>query len=179
MGFPWSQEAYLKASNTQPDDWFGYSVAVAGDTIVVGAYREDSDATGVGGDPNNNSAEDCTGYSAYDGGGRVAASSAMSTSTQLWKTRPRSSNRRTDSSRRPRSGCGRATGACSSPLTTNFRGAARSNMRGCRWRRSAATFCERTWTSLAPASSTSARCRQPCSSDSSSRGWTPAQWHVS
>jgi hypothetical protein len=43
----WSQEAYLKASNTGEDDNFGYSVAVAGDTAVVGAYGDDSNATGV------------------------------------------------------------------------------------------------------------------------------------
>ena len=52
----WSQQAYLKASNTGGDDQFGYTVAVSGDTVVVGAYREDSNATGVNGDQANNSA---------------------------------------------------------------------------------------------------------------------------
>jgi len=52
----WSQKAYLKASNTEALDYFGYSVAVSGDTIVVGAYGEDSNATGVDGNPFNNSA---------------------------------------------------------------------------------------------------------------------------
>ena len=37
-------------------DWFGYSVAVSGDTVVVGAYGEDSNATGVNGDQSDNSA---------------------------------------------------------------------------------------------------------------------------
>ncbi len=41
------QLAYLKASNTGPSDWFGHSVAIAGDTMVVGASLEDSNATGV------------------------------------------------------------------------------------------------------------------------------------
>lgn len=54
----WAQRAYLKASNPQAFDWFGYSVAVWGDslayTIVVGAPEEDSNATGVNGDQNNN-----------------------------------------------------------------------------------------------------------------------------
>jgi hypothetical protein len=54
----WSQQAYLKASNTQPADWFGYSVSVSGDTIVVGALHEDSDATGVNGDQSNNNLQD-------------------------------------------------------------------------------------------------------------------------
>jgi hypothetical protein len=50
-GGAWSQEAYAKASNapTGPGagDRFGQSVAVSGDTVVVGAYQEDSSATGV------------------------------------------------------------------------------------------------------------------------------------
>lgn len=50
----WSQQAYLKASNTGPDDQFGISVAVSGQTIVVGAPFEDSNATGVNGDALNN-----------------------------------------------------------------------------------------------------------------------------
>ena len=49
-GGVWSQEAYLKASNTGEDDAFGASVAVSGDVLVVGAPREASSATGVGGD---------------------------------------------------------------------------------------------------------------------------------
>ena len=39
-GTNWSQQAYLKASNTGADDDFGYSVAVSGDTVVVGAHIE-------------------------------------------------------------------------------------------------------------------------------------------
>lgn len=52
----WSQQAYLKASNTDMIDYFGWSVAVSGDTVVVGASGEDSDATGIDGDQNNNDA---------------------------------------------------------------------------------------------------------------------------
>ena len=51
-----SQQAYLKASNTGAADAFGYSVAISGDTVVVGAIREDSKATGVNGDQTDNSA---------------------------------------------------------------------------------------------------------------------------
>ena len=36
-GATWSQQAYLKASNTDAADIFGRSVAVSGDTVVVGA----------------------------------------------------------------------------------------------------------------------------------------------
>ena len=62
-GAGWSQQAYLKASNAQGSapgdmfgDRFGSSVSISGDTIVVGARMEDSNATGVDGDQTNNSA---------------------------------------------------------------------------------------------------------------------------
>ena len=51
----WNQEAYLKASNTDARDQFGASVAISGEIIVVGAFEEDSSATGVNGDQNNDS----------------------------------------------------------------------------------------------------------------------------
>ncbi len=54
----WFPQAYLKASNTGTDDRFGFSVAVDGDTVVVGAYGEASAATGVGGNQADNSAID-------------------------------------------------------------------------------------------------------------------------
>jgi hypothetical protein len=53
-GPTWSQQAYLKASNTGANDAFGGSVSVSGDTIVVGASGEDSNATGVNGNQNDN-----------------------------------------------------------------------------------------------------------------------------
>jgi hypothetical protein len=46
----WQQEAYVKASNTESEDSFGWSVALSGDTLVVGAPNEDSAARGVNGD---------------------------------------------------------------------------------------------------------------------------------
>ena len=57
-GTAWSQQAYLKASRTDVDDSFGCSVAVSGDTVVVGAQREDSNAAGVNGDDSNNDVDD-------------------------------------------------------------------------------------------------------------------------
>jgi hypothetical protein len=51
----WTQQAYLKPAavgTTQAGDWFGYSVALSGDTVVVGAYVEDSATTGVNSTPN-------------------------------------------------------------------------------------------------------------------------------
>ncbi len=57
-GAVWSQQAYLKASNTDTNDRFGFSVAISGDTLVVGADGEDSNATGINGGQSNNSAGD-------------------------------------------------------------------------------------------------------------------------
>ncbi len=62
-GTNWSQQAYLKASNTAQtdflsDDRFGNSVSVCGETVVVGAWGEDGNATGVNGNQSNSSAED-------------------------------------------------------------------------------------------------------------------------
>jgi hypothetical protein len=57
-GTEWSQQAYLKASNTGGGDAFGRSVVISGDTLVVGAIGEDSNATGINGDQGNNSALD-------------------------------------------------------------------------------------------------------------------------
>ena len=52
----WIQQAYLKASNTGAGDGLGYSVAISGDTVVVGASDEASNATGVNGNQGDNSA---------------------------------------------------------------------------------------------------------------------------
>src|SRR5207253_708201 len=52
-GTNWTQQAYLKASNSDREDFFGSSVAISGDTIVVGAPYEDSSASGVNGDQGN------------------------------------------------------------------------------------------------------------------------------
>ena len=55
----WSQHAYVKASNAGAQDLFGSAVAISadGNTFAVGAPREDSGATGVGGNEADNSKE--------------------------------------------------------------------------------------------------------------------------
>jgi FG-GAP repeat protein len=62
-GSTWSQQAYVKASNTGTPDvgnQFGYSVALSGDgnNLAVGSTSEPSAATGVNGDQKNASAPD-------------------------------------------------------------------------------------------------------------------------
>lgn len=54
------QQAYAKASNPDAGDNFGQSVAVSsdGNTVAIGAFNEDSNAIGVGGDESNNGATD-------------------------------------------------------------------------------------------------------------------------
>lgn len=54
----WSQQAYLKASNTGSIDGFGGAVALDGDTLAVSANLEDSGAVGVNGDQTDNSGQD-------------------------------------------------------------------------------------------------------------------------
>ncbi|WP_367874238.1 choice-of-anchor D domain-containing protein [Luteolibacter sp. Populi] len=44
----WTQQAYLKAAQPQAWDLFGAAVAIAGETIVVGAHREDSGSSRSG-----------------------------------------------------------------------------------------------------------------------------------
>lgn len=55
-GTVWAQQAYLKQGEVtgvcfrcDPDGYFGYSVAVTGDTVVVGAPHEESNASGING----------------------------------------------------------------------------------------------------------------------------------
>lgn len=59
-GITWSQQAYLKASNTGAGDLFGAMVTLSndGNTLAVGARQEDSNATGIGGNEADNSAAD-------------------------------------------------------------------------------------------------------------------------
>jgi len=47
-GTTWSQQAKIQASDAQADDSFGYSVGIDGDTVVVGAFAEDTVASTAG-----------------------------------------------------------------------------------------------------------------------------------
>ncbi|NOY90211.1 MAG: hypothetical protein GXP55_03300 [Deltaproteobacteria bacterium] len=55
VGATWSQQAYLKASNTADLNWFGWSLGLSqrGSTLAVGALFEGSNATGIDGDEIN------------------------------------------------------------------------------------------------------------------------------
>ncbi len=56
-GTTWTQQAYVKASNTDAGDTFGIAVSLSADsnTLAVGAHEEDSNDTGIGGSGADNS----------------------------------------------------------------------------------------------------------------------------
>ena len=56
-GSNWTEQAYVKASNNGGGDIFGFAVNLSadGNTLAVGAFQEDSNTTGVGSTPNDNS----------------------------------------------------------------------------------------------------------------------------
>lgn len=64
-----AQQVYLKGADTDADDRFGRSVSISGDSIVVGAWYEDSNATGVingtGGSSDNSKSASGAGYVFY------------------------------------------------------------------------------------------------------------------
>ena len=58
VGTTWVQETYIKASNTNSHDYFGTGLALSDGTLVVGAVRERSAATGIEGNQADNTAFD-------------------------------------------------------------------------------------------------------------------------
>lgn len=61
-GGSWTRQAYLKAHQTNEQDLFGISVAVSGDTVVVGATQEDSSTQGINTTPNESSTDSGAAY---------------------------------------------------------------------------------------------------------------------
>lgn len=70
----WSQQAYIKASNTESYDFFGISMDLSADgsTLAVGASGEDSISTSINGDESDNS------------GGRVGAAYIFTRTAGVW-----------------------------------------------------------------------------------------------
>ena len=77
-GVIWSQQAYVKASNTRANDGFGAAVTLSsdGNTLAVGASNEDSAATGVGGSQSDNSAPNAGAVYVFIRGGSTWAQQA-------------------------------------------------------------------------------------------------------
>ncbi len=57
QGGQWVQQAYIKTSHPDRDDFMGTNLVLLGDTLVVTAVGEASASTGVNGDPTDNSAD--------------------------------------------------------------------------------------------------------------------------
>src|SRR5256885_8119 len=59
-GNTWSQQAFIKSSNPDKEDWFGARLTLSGDgnALAVGAQVEDGGSKGINGDQKNQSAED-------------------------------------------------------------------------------------------------------------------------
>ncbi len=57
----WSQQAYIKASNTDADDEFGYRLALSGDTLAVSSAFEDSSGVGINSDSQADNSADSAG----------------------------------------------------------------------------------------------------------------------
>jgi hypothetical protein len=57
-GTMWTQQAFLKASNTGPNDWFGSRATLSGDgnTAALGASLEDSSGKGINGKQDDDAA---------------------------------------------------------------------------------------------------------------------------
>jgi len=57
-GTTWTQEAFIKASNTGRDDWFGSRLQISGDgnTLASAAQLEDGHAKGINGNENDETA---------------------------------------------------------------------------------------------------------------------------
>ncbi len=59
-GTTWTQQAFIKATNTRLNDQFAWALSLSrdGNTLAVGAHLEDSGATGLNGDQEDATAED-------------------------------------------------------------------------------------------------------------------------
>lgn len=91
-GTTWSQQAYLKASNTDAGDSFssasngnfsGSCLAVSGETVVVGAPYESSAATGVDGNQADNTAAGAGAAYVFTG---LGASGSTTSTTSMTST---------------------------------------------------------------------------------------------
>ncbi len=88
-GSNWSHQAYLKSPNNSNSDLFGNSVAISGDTIVVGAYGETSSTSEI---INGNDLSGTNDNGAYNGAVYVFMRSGSNWSHQAYLKAPNNSN---------------------------------------------------------------------------------------
>ncbi len=84
-GGSWKQQAYIKASNTDPHDEFGGSVDLSrdGNTLAVGARLEDSSATGINGNQEDNSSSNSGAVYVFNRKGAVWSQQAYVKPTKM------------------------------------------------------------------------------------------------
>jgi hypothetical protein len=60
QGTQWAQQAFIKASNTGKEDWFGSRLQISGDgnTLAIAAQLEDSAGQGINGKQDDDSAQE-------------------------------------------------------------------------------------------------------------------------
>jgi FG-GAP repeat protein len=58
IGTVWQSFGYLKAPDPEVKDYYGDDVAIAGHTVIVGVFSDDSPSAGIGGDPVPGGAKD-------------------------------------------------------------------------------------------------------------------------
>jgi hypothetical protein len=77
-GLVWSQQAFIKATNTRLNDQFAWALALSrdGNTLAVGAHLEDSGASGLNGNQEDASAEDAGAAYVYTRSGTTWAPAA-------------------------------------------------------------------------------------------------------
>ena len=78
-GTTWTQQAYLKPSNTGVEDWFGARLALSGDgsVLAVGGPNEDSAAQGINGRQDDDSAIEAGAVYLFTRNGAVWAQEAF------------------------------------------------------------------------------------------------------
>ncbi len=74
----WSQQAYVKASNAEAEDFFGISINLTtdGNTLAIGAPFEDSNTTGIDGDQANNDANNSGAVYVFNRSGNICSQQA-------------------------------------------------------------------------------------------------------
>jgi hypothetical protein len=72
-GTTWTQQAYVKPSNSGPNDWFGVRLALSGDgnTLAVGAQNEDSASQGINGRQDSEAGEEAGAVYVYARSGNM------------------------------------------------------------------------------------------------------------
>ena len=78
-GTAWTQQAFVKATNTRLNDQFAWALSLSrdGNTLAVGSHLEDSGASGLNGDQEDATAEDSGAVYVYTRSGTTWAPAGL------------------------------------------------------------------------------------------------------